>query len=77
MANTRTETYWRTLLGYRVIITKDLLDGGFVSEVPGLPGCFSQGDTLLSTLANTTNAIEGCLTTKAAENAGVVGEDQT
>ena len=41
---------------YRVLITEDE-DGGFVAEVPALPGCISQGDTREETLANIREAI--------------------
>jgi predicted RNase H-like HicB family nuclease len=36
-------------------------EGGFWSEVPSLPGCFSQGDTIDETLQNTKEAIEAHL----------------
>ena len=33
-------------------------EGGFWSEVPTLPGCYSQGETIDETLLNTKEAIE-------------------
>jgi predicted RNase H-like HicB family nuclease len=36
-------------------------EGGFWSEVPALPGCYSQGETLDETLHNTKEAIESYL----------------
>lgn len=33
-------------------------EGGYWSEIPALPGCTSQGDTLDETLANTREAVE-------------------
>jgi len=33
-------------------------EGGYWTEVPALPGCFSQGDTIEEALANTKEAIE-------------------
>lgn len=33
-------------------------DGGYVVEVPSLPGCYSQGDTEEEALANIKEAIE-------------------
>jgi len=36
-------------------------EGGFWAEVPALPGCFSQADTLDEMLRNIREAIEGCL----------------
>ncbi|HZK76757.1 MAG TPA: type II toxin-antitoxin system HicB family antitoxin [Candidatus Kapabacteria bacterium] len=41
---------------YRVLIEEDE-DGGFVAEVPALPGCISQGETREETLANIREAI--------------------
>jgi len=32
-------------------------EGGFWAEVPALPGCFSQGETIEETIANTKEAI--------------------
>jgi predicted RNase H-like HicB family nuclease len=42
---------------YRVLIEEDE-DGGFVAEVPALPGCISQGETREETLANIREAIQ-------------------
>jgi Uncharacterized conserved protein len=36
-------------------------EGGFWSEVPTLPGCYSQGETIDETLLNTKEAIEAHL----------------
>ena len=36
-------------------------EGGFWAEVPALPGCVSQGETMDELLANLREAIEGCL----------------
>ena len=36
-------------------------DGGFWGEVPSLPGCYSQGETLDELLANLREAAQGCL----------------
>jgi predicted RNase H-like HicB family nuclease len=41
---------------YRVLIERDE-DGGFVVEVPALPGCVTQGDTRAEALANAREAI--------------------
>jgi predicted RNase H-like HicB family nuclease len=43
-------------------------EGGFWAEVPGLPGCVSQGETLDETLANVREAAEGWIEV-AAERA--------
>lgn len=36
-------------------------EGGFWSEVPTLPGCYSQGETIEETLSNSMEAIEAHL----------------
>jgi len=36
-------------------------EGGFWAEVPAIPGCASQGETMDELLANLREAIEGCL----------------
>ena len=36
-------------------------DGGYWAEVPAIPGCATQGDTMDELLANLHEAIEGCL----------------
>lgn len=42
----------------QVVITPDLEDGGWVVEVPSLPGCISQGDSHKAALANIHDAIQ-------------------
>ena len=42
---------------YTILIHK-AGEGGFWAEVPALPGCFSQGETVEETIANTKEAIE-------------------
>ena len=36
-------------------------EGGYWAEVPAIPGCASQGDTMAELRANMLEAIEGCL----------------
>jgi len=43
------------------IIIHKAEEGGFWAEVPGLPGCFSQGETLEELEANIREAVEGYL----------------
>ncbi|BDP42614.1 hypothetical protein DAETH_25830 [Deinococcus aetherius] len=47
------------------IIVHDAEEGGYWAEVPALPGCASQGETLEEVLANMREAIEGCLSVDA------------
>jgi predicted RNase H-like HicB family nuclease len=43
-------------------------EGGFWAEVPALPGCVSEGDTLDQTLANIREAAEGWLAVAADQS---------
>ena len=36
-------------------------EGGFWAEVPALPGCVTQGETLEELVSNLHEAIDGCL----------------
>jgi antitoxin HicB len=40
-----------------ILLIPDLEDGGFTVEVPSLPGCITQGDTVEEALANAREAI--------------------
>ncbi len=42
----------------QVLLIPDLEAGGYTVEVPSLPGCISQGDTLDEALANIKEAID-------------------
>lgn len=42
----------------QVILIPDLEVGGYTVEVPSLPGCVSEGDTLDEALANIKEAID-------------------
>ena len=42
----------------QVIVYPDPEDGGYVAEVPSLPGCVSQGETREEALANVREAID-------------------
>jgi len=44
-------------MDYTVLIHK-ADEGGYWTDIPGLPGCFSQGETVEEALANTREAIE-------------------
>jgi len=55
-------------LKYRVLVEAEE-DGGFVAQVPSLPGCISQGATRAEALENVKEAISGYL-----ESLGARGE---
>jgi predicted RNase H-like HicB family nuclease len=43
------------------VVIHEAEEGGYWAEVPALPGCFSEGDTLEEMRANIREAIEGVL----------------
>lgn len=43
----------------QVILFPDLEDGGYTVEVPSLPGCISEDDTVEEALENIKDAIQG------------------
>ncbi|MDD4448828.1 MAG: type II toxin-antitoxin system HicB family antitoxin [Methanothrix sp.] len=47
----------RLTMDYTILIHQ-AEEGGFWSEVPALPGCYSQGETIDETLRNSKEAIE-------------------
>lgn len=49
-------------------IVHEAEEGGFWAEVPALPGCFSQGETLAELEANIHEAIEGWLLSAEPED---------
>jgi predicted RNase H-like HicB family nuclease len=50
-------------------------DGGYWAEVPALPGCVSQGETMEETMANVREAITGWLAV-ATESAIIEPDSQ-
>jgi predicted RNase H-like HicB family nuclease len=49
------------------IVVHDAEEGGFWAEVPTIPGCASQGETMDELLRNVHEAIEACLSVDVAE----------
>ncbi|HEB77279.1 MAG TPA: type II toxin-antitoxin system HicB family antitoxin [Methylothermaceae bacterium] len=43
------------------VIIHEAEEGGYWAEVPAIPGCATQGETLDELLANVQEAVEGCL----------------
>ncbi len=50
----------------RVIVHK-AEEGGYWAEVPSIPGCATQGETMEEIEANVREAIEGCLSAEIEE----------
>jgi len=49
------------------VVVHEADEGGFWAEVPALPGCATQGETMDELLSNPHEAIEGCLSVGVAE----------
>lgn len=43
------------------VVVHEAEEGGYWAEVPGIPGCATQGETFEELLQNLYEAIEGCL----------------
>ena len=49
------------------VIVHKAEEGGFWAEVPSIPGCATQGETMEEIEANVREAIDGCLSAAAEE----------
>ncbi len=49
------------------VVVHEAEEGGFWAEVPAIPGCATQGETMDELLQNLREAIEGCLSVEVAE----------
>lgn len=60
------------------VIIHEAEEGGFWAEVPSLPGCASQGESMVELINNLYEAVEGCLAIDMEnihlENKDTVGE---
>jgi predicted RNase H-like HicB family nuclease len=43
------------------VIIHEAEEGGYWAEVPALPGCMTQGQTMQELIENLYDAVEGCL----------------
>ncbi|MHB0938234.1 MAG: type II toxin-antitoxin system HicB family antitoxin [Armatimonadota bacterium] len=50
-------------------------EGGYWAEVPALPGCYSQGETIEETKANIKEAIESHIAALKEEGQAVSGDN--
>lgn len=48
------------------IVVHEAEEGGYWAEVPALPGCASQGETINELMVNLREAIAGCLSISLA-----------
>ena len=49
------------------VVVHEAEEGGFWAEVPAIPGCATQGDTLDELMSNIHEAVEGCLSVDVEE----------
>ena len=52
---------------FKVILEEDEEVGGYIVSCPGLPGCFSKGETADEALENIKEAIQACLESLAED----------
>ena len=57
------------------VVVHEAEEGGFWAEVPAIPGCATQGETLEELRKNIYEAIEGCLSVQV-EIPKTTGRDQ-
>jgi predicted RNase H-like HicB family nuclease len=48
------------------VVVHEAEEGGFWAEVPAIPGCATEGETMDDLMANLREAIEGCLSIDVA-----------
>lgn len=49
------------------VVVHEAEEGGYWAEVPAIPGCATEGDTLDELMENVREAIEGCLSVDVEE----------
>lgn len=49
------------------VVVHEAEEGGYWAEVPAIPGCATQGETMEELVRNLHEAIEGCLLVDVAE----------
>jgi len=49
------------------VIVHEAEEGGYWAEVPAIPGCATQGETMDELMANVHDAIEACLSVDVGE----------
>ncbi len=56
------------------VLVHEAQEGGFWAEVPAVPGCATQGETMEELLSNLREALAGCLS--AAEPEAILEGDE-
>ena len=51
------------------VVVHQAEEGGFWAEVPAIPGCVSQGDSMRELRENIHEAIEGCVSVEIVDTA--------
>lgn len=51
------------------VIVHEAKEGGYWAEVPGIPGCATEGDTFEDLLQNIYEAVDACLSVDTGESA--------
>ena len=49
------------------VVVHEAEEGGYWAEVPAIPGCATQGETLEELMKNVQEAVEGCLSVEVEE----------
>jgi predicted RNase H-like HicB family nuclease len=49
------------------VVIHEAEEGGYWAEVPSIPGCATQGDTMEELIDNIQEAVEGCLSVDIEE----------
>jgi len=49
------------------VIIHEAEEGGYWAEVPAIPGCMTQGETMKELIENLYDAVEGCLSVDMKE----------
>jgi predicted RNase H-like HicB family nuclease len=60
LPDVRDNPVWRSMMKIKIVV-HDAEEGGFWAEVPAIPGCATQGDSMDELMQNLHEAIEGCL----------------
>ena len=52
------------------VVVHEAEEGGYWAEVPAIPGCATQGETMEELMANVHEAIEACLSVQVDQRLG-------